>query len=54
MENNKIKVELTQQVINNIFVFLNRVKYEGFSEVDAINEIRTAFANPIKDNDETK
>lgn len=32
-------IELTEQQINNLIVFLNRVEIKGFQEVEAFNQI---------------
>lgn len=33
--------------LNNLLTFLNRVDYKGFSEVQAINKIIECLKNPI-------
>lgn len=41
------KFELTEQQLNNLTIFINRVKFEGLNEVQAINEIMAALSSPI-------
>jgi len=41
--------EISDQVKNNILVFLDKVSYVGFREVVAINEVLNALNNPIKE-----
>lgn len=36
-------IMLTEQQLQNLLVFLNRVEYKGFSEVKAISEIMMAL-----------
>lgn len=43
--------QLSEQNVNNLLVFLNRIKYEGFEEVEAINQIMHQLKNPIVDNE---
>ena len=44
--------DINDQVKSNIFVFLDRVKYDGLKEIQAISEIITALSNPVKNNEE--
>ena len=41
----KLKIELTEQQLNNLQVFLNRVSLQG-NEVGAFVEIMQALSNP--------
>ncbi|ALS22311.1 hypothetical protein [Paenibacillus naphthalenovorans] len=43
------KFEISDAVLNNIFLFLDRVKYEGLKENRALNEIMSVLTNPIKE-----
>lgn len=38
-------IELTEQQINNLMIFLNRVEIKGFQEITAMNEIMNVFTN---------
>lgn len=40
--------ELSEQVVNNIITFLDRVDVKGLKEVQAMSEILTALATPLK------
>lgn len=44
-----MKIEFAEQQLQNLIVFLDRVKYEGLKEVQAISEIMGVLNNPIKD-----
>jgi len=44
--------EISDQVKNNILVFLDKVSYVGFREITAVNEIITVLSNPVKNNEE--
>ena len=43
-----MKIELTEQQLQNLMAFLNRVEYKGLQEAQAINEIMTVLSNPIE------
>ncbi|CAH0118526.1 hypothetical protein PAE9249_01015 [Paenibacillus sp. CECT 9249] len=45
------KYALSDEVINNLLVFLDRVKYEGLKETVALNDILQAISKPA---DETE
>ena len=47
-KNNEIKVVLTKSQINNIMIFLDRVRYNGFKEINAVQEIMSALQSEIK------
>ena len=38
-----MKIEFTQEQINNLFIFLDRVEIKGFKEIQALNEILALF-----------
>jgi hypothetical protein len=38
-----MKIEITQDQINNLFVFLDRIEIKGFKEIQALNEIIALF-----------
>jgi hypothetical protein len=42
-----MKFEISDEVKNNIFVFLNRVKYEGLNEANSVMEIVKVLNTPI-------
>jgi hypothetical protein len=44
-----MKFELTEQDLNNLKVFLNRVKYEGLQEAIAVTNIINALMKPVND-----
>lgn len=44
-----LKFELNEQQLNNLIVFLDRVPYKGFQEIQAIDEIMAALRNPVQD-----
>lgn len=44
-----MKIELSEQQIKNLLIFLNRVKFEGLTEHQALGEIVCAINNPIAD-----
>jgi len=41
--------EISDQVKNNILVFLDRVSYVGFREITVVNEVLNVLNNPIKE-----
>ncbi|WP_339063548.1 hypothetical protein [Tepidibacillus marianensis] len=45
-----MKFEISENQINNIMTFLNRVPVTGFNEIAAMNEIAGIFQNPIVEN----
>jgi hypothetical protein len=48
------KYEITDQVKNNIFEFLNRVDFKGINECVALNEIIKVLSTPIQNPNETQ
>jgi len=44
--------KISEQVKNNIFVFLDRVKFEGIKEITAVNEIISVLSSPVKEKEE--
>lgn len=38
-----MKIVLTDEQINNLFIFLDRVEIKGFKELQAFNEILAVF-----------
>lgn len=42
-----MKIILTEENLNNLIVFLNRIEYKGLQEVEAISQILFAIKNPI-------
>ena len=44
--------EISDQVRNNIFVFLDRVKYDGIKEITAVNEIMSVLSSPVKEKED--
>ena len=47
-----MKIEISEQVQNNLLAFLDRIEYKGFKEVAAINEIMKALNTPLKEENE--
>ncbi len=47
-----VKYELSDQVRNNILVFLDRTEYKGRKEAVAVVEIEQALSNPIEEDGE--
>ena len=45
-------IELTEQQINNLIIFLDRVSIQGLTEVTAFNEIMNIFTKPQDKNTE--
>lgn len=45
-----MKYELSNEVVNNLMVFLDRVQVKGFQEIQALQEVVNALQNP--DNEE--
>lgn len=43
----KRKYLLSDRDVNNLLVFLDRVKFEGFKEVQIIQELVNTFKNPV-------
>ena len=41
--------KMTDQQVNNLLVFLDRVEYKGFKEIQAANEILKVLAEPVTD-----
>lgn len=44
-----MKYEFTEQILNNLMVFLDRVSMTGIKELTAMNEILNIFKNPLKE-----
>lgn len=44
------KYELSESVISNLMIFLDRTSYKGLKEHQALNEIIHALQNPLEDN----
>lgn len=44
-----MKYEISDNIKNNIFVLLNRIKYNGLKEVQIVNEIMNCLNNPIEE-----
>lgn len=43
------KYVLTDEQVNNCIVFLNRVKFKGIEEANAVLEIIQALHNPVEE-----
>ena len=43
-----MQINLTEEQHKNLYVFLDRLEYKGFKEVQAINEIMVALNNPTE------
>lgn len=41
-----MKIEISEQVRNNLLTFLDRIEYKGFKEIAAINEIIEVLNKP--------
>lgn len=52
----KLSIELTENDLNNIYAFLDRVAYKGIQEIDAFNSISNALrrAKVMKVDEEDK
>ena len=48
------KYELSDNIVSNILQFLNRTPVEGFSQQDAMYEIRYLLSHPIAEEHDTK
>lgn len=44
-----MKYEFSEQVINNLVVFLDRIEFKGIKEHTALGEILEILRNPIKE-----
>ncbi len=44
-----MKYIFTEENLNNLVVFLNRVEYKGLQEVEAIGQILSVLKKPIID-----
>jgi hypothetical protein len=44
-----MRFEFSEQALNNLMIFLDRVDYKGLKENFAINEILNILNNPIKE-----
>ena len=44
-----MKFEFTEQALNNLLIFIDRIQFSGLKELQAINEIMTILNNPIKE-----
>jgi hypothetical protein len=44
-----MKYEISTQQHQNLLIFLNRIEYKGFEEVQAINSIMNALNTPLID-----
>lgn len=44
-----MKFEITNEVLNNLLVFLDRVSITGRKELSAMNQILYVLNNPIKE-----
>jgi hypothetical protein len=42
-----MKYEISDEIKNNIFVFLNRIKFEGLNEANSAMEIVKVLNTPI-------
>jgi hypothetical protein len=47
-----MKFEISEQVINNLLAFLDRIEYKGFKEIAAINEIMNVLNSTVKEENE--
>lgn len=48
------KYEISEQIMNNILVFLDRVDYKGIKEIQAVNEVLQVLNNPIQESESDK
>lgn len=44
-----MKFDFTEQQVNNLLVFMDRISLTGIKEVQAFNEIIAALNNPINE-----
>jgi len=44
-----LKYEFTEQQINNLLSFLDRVELKGFKELQAMNEIINILQSPVQE-----
>jgi hypothetical protein len=47
-----MKYELSEQIINNILIFLDRCEVKGFKEINAMQEIINNLNSPINEVEE--
>jgi hypothetical protein len=47
-----MKYEISDEIKNNLFVFLDRVQFQGLKENAALNEIIMALSKPIQEEQE--
>lgn len=46
------RYELSEHMVKNVLQFLNRTPVEGFTEQDAMYELRYIFAHPLIDEEQ--
>jgi len=49
-----LKITFTEQQINNMMIFLDRVPIKGIKEIQAMNEILNALNHPTEEGGDAK
>jgi len=47
MGNQPMYIELTEQELNTIMIFLDRVDYKGLKEIQEINKVLSKLTRPV-------
>jgi len=47
-----MKFEISEEVLHNLFVFLDRVEIKGLKELSAMNMILDTLNNPMEEGDD--
>jgi len=45
-----MKIEMTESMINNLLIFLNRIEYKGLDEAQAVTYIVNAISQALNQN----
>ena len=45
-----MKIEMTESMINNLLIFLNRIEYKGLDEAQAVTYIVNAISQALTQN----
>jgi len=45
-----MKIEMTEAMINNLLIFLNRIEYKGLDEAQAVTYIVNAISQALNQN----